>query len=46
MRAGLHLLGFKDLALLKPWHTWRGSTFVYPDERAAPGAQPFQPAGF
>ena len=35
--AGLHLIGFKDVACLKPWHTWRQSTFVYPDERAMPG---------
>ena len=31
--AGLYLLGFKPAALLRPWHTWRQSTFVYPGAR-------------
>jgi ATP-dependent DNA helicase 2 subunit 1 len=36
--AGLYLLGFKARSCLRPWHTWRQSTFVYPDERAMPGS--------
>ncbi|CAL8470635.1 g10177 [Coccomyxa elongata] len=35
---GLYLLGFKPRSCLRPWHTWRQSTFVYPDERAMPGS--------
>ena len=38
IRAGLALLGFKPRACLKPWHTWRQSSFVYPDERSLPGS--------
>ena len=37
-RAGLSLLGFKPASCLKPWHTWRQSNFVYPDERTMPGS--------
>ncbi len=36
--AGLSLLGFKPASCLKPWHTWRQSNFVYPDERTMPGS--------
>lgn len=36
--AGLSLLGFKPVSCLKPWHTWRQSNFVYPDERTMPGS--------
>lgn len=35
---GLSLLGFKPASCLKPWHTWRQSNFVYPDERTMPGS--------
>lgn len=38
LHVGLYLLGFKARACLQPWHTWRQSTFVYPDERAMPGS--------
>ena len=38
LHAGLYLLGFKPRSCLRPWHTWRQSTFVYPDERAMPGS--------
>lgn len=38
MRAGLYLLGFKPRNCLRPWHTWRQSTFVYPDEQGLPGS--------
>ena len=38
IHAGLALLGFKPRACLKPWHTWRQSNFVYPDERSLPGS--------
>lgn len=38
IRAGLALLGFKPRTCLKPWHTWRQSNFVYPDERSLPGS--------
>ncbi len=36
--AGLYLLGFKARSCLRSWHTWRQSTFVYPDEHSMPGS--------
>lgn len=38
MHAGLYLLGFKPRSCLRPWHTWRQSTFMYPDERTMAGS--------
>ncbi|EIE22641.1 ATP-dependent DNA helicase ii [Coccomyxa subellipsoidea C-169] len=35
---GLYLLGFKARSCLRSWHTWRQSTFVYPDEHSMPGS--------
>ena len=38
VHAGLYLLGFKARSCLRSWHTWRQSTFVYPDEHSMPGS--------
>lgn len=35
---GLHLLGFRSLQALQPWHQLRSSYFVYPNEHSRPGS--------
>ena len=36
--AGLRLLGFKSVSMLKHHHQLRSPTFLYPDERSMPGS--------
>ena len=36
--AGIHLLGFKPLDLLKPHHNLREPTFIYPTDRSLQGS--------
>ncbi len=35
---GLHLIGFRPITDLQPWHQIRSSYFVYPNEKYRPGS--------
>ena len=37
-KSGIHILGFKPLERLKPYHTIQHSSFLYPDEHSVKGS--------